>query len=259
MSGYIRYTYLVLAMPSKSEVECGLPWCSKVGIIGGSSGTIPPDRGQVINRDENSHESHWRTNRETLRFIRTKTSHLRHDLSQARPEGFSLVGVWSGGGRPREARIQNLKLSCCAIDTYVDGSRLLFTIPLFLSALFARLYVDNVTFTSTLVMTAKQPASADWSPLSRTCWSPRMLRQSTAVNRGARLFSKLPKNVYFLSTAFAPRDVRAVTRRPPVSECRVDTTSLCPNVPTGHKLSSSTQHDRKQDTPSGTKANTSTT
>ena len=48
-----------------------------------------------------------------------------------------------------------------------------------------------------------------------------------------------------------------VTRRPPVSECRDETTCLRLNVLTGHQVSP-IRHDRKQDTPSGTAANTST-
>ena len=57
---------------------------------------------------------------------------------------------------------------------------------------------------------------------------------------------KTPKNVDFLSTAFAPvplatdsQNTRRArrTRRPSVSECRDETTCLHPNVLTGHKVS----------------------
>ena len=85
------------------------------------------------------------------------------------------------------------------------------------------------------------------------------LSHLTAANTGALFILKTPKNVDFLPLAPDLQDTRRarMTWRPPVSECRDETTWLRPNVLTGHKVSP-TQHDRKRNTPSGTTANTST-
>ena len=64
---------------------------------------------------------------------------------------------------------------------------------------------------------------------------------------------KTPKDVDFLSTAFAPTppapDLQGtrrarMTRRPPVAECRDETACLRPNVLTGHKVSPDTTRQK---------------
>ena len=72
-----------------------------------------------------------------------------------------------------------------------------------------------------------------------------LLRPSTAANRGARLFEnnnkcRFPVNcICTHATGSRPQKTRRarMTRRPPVSECRDETTCLRPSVPMGHKVS----------------------
>ena len=88
-----------------------------------------------------------------------------------------------------------------------------------------------------------------------------LLRPFTVANRSALLFWKKKKSI--LSTAFC---THATGSRPPQHEtCAHDAAAACGRMPLpapqlidGATTYPPTRHDRKQDTPSGTAANTST-
>ena len=80
----------------------------------------------------------------------------------------------------------------------------------------------------------------------------RLLRPSTAADRGPHLFSKHPKMSISCLLHFAPshwlptsrtREVR-MTRRPLAAECRDGTTCLRPNALTDHKVSPNTTRQK---------------